>query len=64
MSVALGVRPAQVGWGSLPPDAPSRMAPVVLNPLRSEQEAFSLLLRVIAIFVVIIALVVIVRAVA
>jgi hypothetical protein len=60
----LGARPAQVGWDSLSPDAPSRMPPVVLNPLRSEQEAFSLLLRVIAIFVVIIALVVIVRAVA
>lgn len=36
----------------------------MLNPLRSEDEAFSLLLRVIAIFVVVIALIVIVRAVA
>jgi membrane protein required for beta-lactamase induction len=34
----------------------------VLNPLRSEDEAFRLLLRVVAVFVAIIALIVIVRA--
>ena len=34
----------------------------MLNPLRSEDEAFRFLLRVIAVFVVIIALIVILRA--
>ena len=36
----------------------------MLNPLRSEDEAFRLLLGVIAVFVVIIALILIVRALA
>jgi len=36
----------------------------VLNPLRSEDEAFRFLVRAIAVFAVIIALIVIVRAVA
>jgi len=36
----------------------------MLNPLRSEDEAFRLLLRVIAVFVVIIALLLIARAIA
>lgn len=35
----------------------------MLNPLRSEDEAFRFLVRVIAVFVVIIALILIVRAV-
>jgi hypothetical protein len=35
----------------------------VLNPLRSEDEAFRFLLRAIAVFVVIVALIVIVRAI-
>jgi hypothetical protein len=35
----------------------------VLNPLRSEQEAFRFLLRVVAVAVVIIAIVLIIRAV-
>jgi hypothetical protein len=36
----------------------------MLNPLRSEEEAFRLLLYAIAVFVVIIALILIVRAIA
>jgi hypothetical protein len=36
----------------------------MLNPLRSEDEAFRLLLRTVAVFVVIIALIVLVRVVA
>ncbi len=43
---------------------PSPAQPVVLNPLRSEDEAFRLLLIVIAVFVVIIALILVARAIA
>ena len=50
--------------GSLSPDGCSGTLAGVLNPLRSEDEAFRLLLRVIGFFVVIVALIVIVRAVA
>jgi hypothetical protein len=43
--------------------APGRGERAVLNPLRSEEEAFRLLLYAIAVFAVIIVLIVVVRAI-